>query len=134
MGYNIEISVNMLKQTKFSEIDSIIQGVAEYYDCNNIYSMTEEDGTKKIPRYHCIYVINFLDDNLDKCVKFLKYIRNYKDSYIECVYDNDMYKLLYASSYYLKNVDKDISKKYKKFIHEKQFTPNECLLIQELTN
>ena len=57
MGYNIEISVNILKETKFSEVEKSIEGMAEFYSCDNIYSLTEEDGTKKIPRYHCVYVI-----------------------------------------------------------------------------
>jgi hypothetical protein len=132
MGYNIEISVNMLKETKFSEVENTIQYMAEFYNCDNIYSFTEEDGTKKIPRYHCIYVINFVDDNFDNLIKFLKFIRKYKSSCIECVYDNEVYKLLYASSFYLTGVDKELSKKYKQFIKDKNFTPNETKLLREL--
>ena len=132
MGYNIEISVNMLKETKFSEVENTIQYMAEFYNCDNIYSFTEEDGTKKIPRYHCIYVINFVDDNFDNLIKFLKFIRKYKSSCIECVYDNEVYKLLYASSFYLTGVDKELSKKYKQFIKDKNFTPNESKLLREL--
>ena len=132
MGYNVEISVNMLKETRFSEVESTIQDMANYYNCNSIYSINEEDGTKKIPRYHCVFVINFLDENFASLIKFLKYMRNYKSSYIECIYDNDIYKLLYASSYYLNNVDREVSKKYKKFINDNIFTANEDLLIKEL--
>ena len=46
MGYNIEISVNILKETKFSEVEKSIEGMEEFYSCNNIYSLTEEDVTK----------------------------------------------------------------------------------------
>lgn len=132
MGYNIEVSVNMLKETKFSEVEKTIKDMAEFYSCDNIYSLTEEDGTKKIPRYHCVYVINFMDDNFENFIKFLKFIKKYKSSYIECVYDNDIYKLLYASSFYLKSIDKELSKKYKNFIKDKKFTPNENKLLKEL--
>jgi hypothetical protein len=132
MGYNVEISVNMLKETKFSEVEKTIQGIAEFYSCDNIYSLTEEDGTKKIPIYHCVYVINFVDENFDNLVKFLKFIKHYKSSYIECIYENDVYKLLYASSFYLKSIDKELSKKYKQFIKDKNFTPNETKLLREL--
>jgi hypothetical protein len=113
MGYNIEISVNMLKETKFSEVEKPLQCVAELYNCYNIYSLTEEDGTKKIHRYHCVYVINFVDEKFDNLVKFLKFIKKNKSSYIECIYENDVYKLLYASSFYLNIIDKELSKKYK---------------------
>ena len=95
LGYNIEISVNILKETKFSEVEKSIKGIAEFYSCDNIYSLTEEDGTKKIPRYHCVYVIYFVDDNFDNLIKFLKFIKNFKSSYIECIYKNDICKLLY---------------------------------------
>ena len=132
MGYNIEISVNLLKVTKFSEIENTIRCVAKSYNCNNIYVITEDDGTIKIPRYQCIYVVNFLDENFENLIKFLKFIKKYKSSYIECIYDNDIYKLLYASSFYLKTVDKDLSKKYKQFIKDKNFTPNESKLLNEL--
>ena len=132
MGYNIEISVNLLKVTKFSEIENTIHCVAKSYNCNNIYSITEDDGTKKIPIYQCIYVINFLDEHFENLIKFLKFIKQYKSSYIECIYDNDIYKLLYASSFYLKSIDKELSKKYKQFITDKKFTPNERKLLNEL--
>lgn len=132
MGYNIEVSVNMLKNTNFSEIEMKIKSMAEFYSCDNIYSFTEEDGTIKIPRYHCIYVVNFLDDNFDNLINFLKFIKRHKSSYIECVYENDIFKLLYASSFYLKSIDKELSKKYKQFIKDKHFTPNENKLLSEL--
>ena len=72
MGYNIEVSVNMLKETKFSEVEKTIKDMAEFYSCDNIYSLTEEDGTKKIPRYHCVYVINFMDDNFENFIALSK--------------------------------------------------------------
>ena len=132
MGYNVEISINILKETKFSEVENAIQSVAEFYSCDNIYLLSEEDGTKKIPIYNCIYVINFVDENFDNLIKFLKSIKKNKSSYIECIYENDVYKLLYASSFYLKSIDKELSKKYKQFIKDKNFTPNETKLLREL--
>ena len=47
MGYNIEISVNMLKETKFSEVENTIEDMAKFYSCDNIYSLTEEGWNKK---------------------------------------------------------------------------------------
>jgi hypothetical protein len=132
MGYNVEISINILRETKFSEVENTIQNVAKFYSCDNIYLLSEEDGTKKIPIYKCIYVINFVDENFDNLIKFLKSIKKNKSSYIECIYENDIYKLLYASSFYLKSIDKELSKTYKQFIKDKNFTPNETKLLREL--
>jgi hypothetical protein len=131
MGYNIQISVNIIKETNFFEIERNLKDTAELYNCNSIYVSSEEDGTRKIPRYHCIFEVNFLDENFDNFIKFVKFVKKYRSGYIECIYDNDIYKLIYASSYYLKNIEKDASKNYKKFINDKNFTPNELKLLQE---
>jgi len=133
MGYNIEISVNLRKHSKFSEIESIIQENAELFGSESIYSISEEDGASKIPRYHCIFIINFLDENIENFVKFIKIIKKNKLGYIECIYNNNICnsKLVYASSYYLNNIDKEISIKYKKFINDKKYTINENKLIKE---
>jgi hypothetical protein len=131
MGYNIDISVNMVKEKTFSDIETIIVNTAELYGCENIVSISEEDGTIKIPRYHMIFVINFVEDNFENFIKFIKCIKDYKRCYIESIYNNSINKLLYGSSIYLKNIDKEISNKYKKFIYEKKFTPNENIILKE---
>lgn len=131
MGYNIEISVNMLKETKFSEIEKDIRNIANFYGCYSLYINSEEDGTLKIPKYHCIFFISFLDENFNNFIKFIKVMKKYKSAYIECIYDNDISKLIYVSSSYLKNNDKDLSKKYKQFINEKNFNSNELKIMQE---
>jgi len=133
MGYNIDISVNMVKEKTFSEIETTIVNTAELYGCESAVLISEEDGTIKIPRYHMIFVINFFEDDFENFIKFIKSIKEYKKCYIESVYSNNLKcKLLYASSRYLKNIDNDISNKYKKFIYEKIFTPHENMLIKEL--
>ena len=132
MGYSIEISINMRKETKFSEIENAIYCLAELYNCANIYSMTEEDGTLKIPRYNCIYVIHFLKQNFDNLVKFVKIVKKYKPSYVECVYESENFRLLYASPFYLQSIDKELSKKYNEYIKSNKFSQDELALIQEL--
>jgi hypothetical protein len=133
MGYNVEISVNMLKETKFSELENSIENMAKLHDCESIYSLTEEDGTKKIPRYHYLFVIHFTYEHLDSFLKFIRIIKSQKMGYIECIYDNHIFKLIYASSYYLTNmIDKESSQKYRLFIGSKLFSPQEEKLLKEL--
>lgn len=132
MGYNIEISVNMQKETNFSEMERNIKDMAIFYSCNSLYVSSEEDGTTKIPKYHCIFVVNFLEENFDNFIKFVKFMKICKSTHIECIYyDDNICKLMYASTYYLKNIDKNASKKYKQFINDKNFTPNELKLLRE---
>jgi hypothetical protein len=132
MGYNVEISVNVLKETNFSDFESSIEDIAKSYDCESFYSISEEDGTIKIPRYHCVFVIHFIDENFDNFIKFLRIIRHSKKGYIESIYNNDIHKLLYASSYYLNKIGKENSKKYKNFINNKNFTTQENTLLKVL--
>jgi hypothetical protein len=65
-------------------------------------------------------------------IKFIKIIKSQKKGYIECIYNDLIFKLLYASSYYLKNINKDLSNNYKKFINLKQFTEDESKLLKQL--
>ena len=120
MRYNIEVSVNIIKETKISEIVQNIKDNAKLCECNQIYMLTEEDGTIKIPRYNIIYVILFENDN--NIIKFIKNIKKYKSINIECIYDNNLNKLLYASSFYLMSIDKELSKQYKTFIKDRNFS------------
>ena len=130
MGYTIEISVNVLKEKKITEIEKMISDTAIFYNCNKIYTDSEEDGTLKIPKYHIIIIVNFLDEQIENFDKFVKFIKGYKSTYIECIYNNDKYKLVYASPCYLKNIEKDASQKYKQFINDRNFSPNEFILLQ----
>ena len=132
MGYNIEISVNLLKETKFTEMEEMIEETAKFYNCESVYSFSEEDGTQKIPRYSCVYVIHFFEDNFDNFIEFIRIMKNNCRGYIECVYNNHMFKLIYASSYYLKNIDKDVSQKYKNYIKDRKFSFDETAVLQTL--
>jgi len=124
----VEISVNLLKETKVTELTNNIEDIAVEHNCQSISKVTEEDGTRKIPRCHLVIIIYFIEDDFDHLLAFIKKIKLYKLGYIECIYDN---KLLYASSYYLTNISKDKSQIYTKFLKAKQFTEKEEQLVKE---
>ena len=84
-------------------MEHTILGLAEKYDYESIYSFSETDGTLKIPRYHHIIVVSFLEENLFGFIKFIELMKKYRCVHIESIYNN---KLIYASSYYLTTVDK----------------------------
>ena len=131
MGYIIEVSMNVLKNSNSTEIETIINDTANLYNCDKIYMLSEEDGTIKIPRYHNVFIITFLENNYENLIKFIKYIKHYKQVYIESIYNEISYNLIYASAFYLKNINKDIGKKYKNFIQQGLFTNIEALIIKE---
>ena len=130
MGYNIEISVNLVKETNFSETIQTIEAIANLYYCDKFYTLSEEDGTIKIPRYHYIFVIQFNDENFDNFLKFISIIRKSKKGYIETIYNNEVNKIIYASSFFLTKMGKEASNNYKNFIKNKNFTSQENSVIK----
>jgi len=133
MGYNIEISINILKHNNVSEIKSQIAEFALDLDCSYYYYLYEYEDRIKFPRNQCIMVIHFGDEddsNIFNCVKFLRHIRKIKDLHIECIYDDDVVcRLIYASHYYLKNVEKDKAIKYSKFKKERSYSEEERIIL-----
>lgn len=135
MGYNIEISFNMLKHSNVSELKKYITDYALDLNCDHYYYLYEVEDNNKIPRNHCIIVVNFSDNELFNCSLFLKDVKKMKDIYIECIYEDEIVcKLIYASQYYLTTVDKDKVIKYNKFKRERSLSDNEKLVLEHVTN
>ena len=111
MVYTIEVSVNLMKLKSFGEMESTIQYLAAKCCCESMYNYSEADGTLKIPRYHHIIVVSFLDENIINFIEFIEEIKKLHYVHIECIYTNE---LIYASSYYLTTVDKDCVKNYRR--------------------
>ena len=131
-GYNVEISINLLKETTSSTIESVVRDVAKQNECDHIYAYSDTDGTSKIPRYHYIIVVNFSKDNLENFVHFIKYIKRYNKVHIECIYNDTTSNLIYGSGYYLKTLGKDNAKMYKMFIKNKNFTEEEAYILSNI--
>jgi hypothetical protein len=135
MGYNIEISFNMLKHANVSELKKMITDFALDCCCDHYYYLYELEGKCKLPRNHCIIVVNFEDDEIFNCSTFVKKVRKMKDLYIECIYEDEIRcKLIYASQYYLTTMDKDKVVKYNKFKRERSLSDNEKLILDQITN
>jgi len=134
MGYNIEVSINLMKQTNFSELENMVLFYADKYLCENIYSISEEEGRMKIPRCHQIILITFSNYNFDNLLEFIKQIKKIKQIYLECVYYEEIdTKLIYASSYYLKNIDKNIARKYNTYKRERSYSEEEIRVINVIS-
>jgi hypothetical protein len=136
MGYNIEISFNMLKHANVSELKQLITDLALDCNCNHYYYLYELEGKCKLPRNHCVIVVNFEDNEIFNCSIFVKQVRTMKkDLYIECIYEDEaMCKLIYASQYYLTTMDKDKVIKYNKFKRERSLSDNEKLILDQIAN
>jgi hypothetical protein len=133
MGYNIEVSFSMIKHPNTSEIKREITDLAIEFNCDNYYYLYEMEGNSKIPRNHCVIVINFSDEETFSCSKFLKKLRKTKGIYIECIYDDNIEcNLLYASQYYLTTIDKQNVIKYNKNKRERSLSDNDKTVLEPI--
>jgi hypothetical protein len=111
MGYNIEISFNILKHSNVTELQNNIINLANECLCNSYYNNYEYDNNVKHIRLHSITIVNFDNSEINNFIKFLKNIKSIKGLYIESIYHDDSSIILYASKYYNKEM---ITKEYNK--------------------
>ena len=131
MGYVIEVSIDLLHHINITKLKKEISDLALDYECNDYYYLYEMEGSCKIPRNHCIMVINFDEEQIFNCSYFLKLIKKINKLHIECIYeDNIVCNLLYASKYYQTTMDKDKAIKYNKFKRERGLSDNEKMLLE----
>jgi hypothetical protein len=135
MGYNIEVSINIMKHTNVSELKREITDFALDLNCNHYYYLYEVENKNRIPRNHIIIVVNFDDSEIFNCAYFLKTIKKMKNLHIECIYDDEIAcNLLYASQYYLTTVEKDKVIKYNKNKRERSLSDNDKTILEPVTN
>jgi len=133
MGYNIEISVDMAKHPNFSRFKSEIVDFALDSGCDHYYYLYEMEGGGQRKRNHCIIVVNFEDDEIFNCSKFLKTVKKMKELHIECIYEDSLIcKLIYASQFYQTKMDREKVTRYNKFRRERSLSDNEKLLLNQL--
>jgi len=138
MGYNVEISFPLTNDNN-SITKRIISELAVEKECDHYYYLYEMEGNCKIPRNHCVMIINFNDDFIFHCSEFLKTIKKNKQIIdknlsIECIYEDDIIcKLIYASKYYQTNkMEKDNVIKYNKFKRERSLSDNEKIILDNM--
>lgn len=129
MVFNLEISIPIMNVT--SELEKYIMDIAFNHHSISHYSFSEMENNNFQKRNHMIYVFLFLNNDFKNLENFIKHIRKIKYISIECLYeDNITCKLIYASSYYLSNIDKEKVKLYQK--RKRSYSEDENLLIREI--
>jgi hypothetical protein len=133
MAYTIEISINILKHSNISDIETSLFYIADKYNYDRFYKISETDGTQKIPRYHSITVVSFLKNQIQVLLNFIKEIKKHKYYNIECIYEDDIKtKLIFATNYYLQTIDKANRIDYTLFKRIRSYSEDETLLLQEV--
>ena len=113
MGYTIEISFDIRKQSSFTAFKNRLVEIAESKKCDSWYSLHEMEGGLMVERNHCVITISF--ENYMNCIDFIKLIKPIKKVYIECIYSTSPhFKIIYVSSYYYtKKMSKEGKQIYK---------------------
>jgi len=130
MGYNIEVSFNILKNSRVTNIKNNLESLATNCGCTNIYDDYEFENNIYYKREHCVTSIYFENKNIYNLKKFLEIIKDTKELYIETIYDDDLNYLLYASKYYLiQKMDKRCANAYKINKRERSYSEDEISIL-----
>ena len=73
MGYNIELSFNVLKSGGISELLNKVRSLAEDCLCEDFYEDYEFENKTQFQRRHCIISINFAQEKLNNMIEFLNF-------------------------------------------------------------
>jgi len=132
MGYNVELSFNILKQSSISNFIKSVVDVAENNGCKNYYYNCEFNNDIYQQRNHYVLIFDFENEIFENFLNFIKNIKKIRNLNIEIIYENNNV-ILYASSYYLsKMMDKQIAKNYKKNKRERSYSEDEILVLNEV--
>lgn len=132
MGYNIEVSFNIFKNSNVTELEGYIISIAKTCECNFFYSNCEMEKNLHIQRNHTVITINFDDKNMQQLLKFLNSIKKIKGIYIESIYNENTNGIIYASQYYLTLMDKNSCKTYKLTKRERSYSEDDTLILNEI--
>lgn len=127
MGYNIELSFNILKN---SSLKDSIKFIANECNCDSFYEDYEYEPNAQFKRNHCIMSINFSQNNMNSLLQFLRFIKCRDGLYLELIYDEETSVILYASQYYItQKMNKSIGKVFKKERKERSYSDDENMIL-----
>jgi len=133
MGYNIEVSFNLLKNSNVTEMQQFIISLAKKCNCTFFHSHCEMEKNLGIQRNHVVITVNFENNNMEQLLLFLNNIKKRKKYYIESIYNEENNQLLYASQYYLTIMDKFLSKHYQLNKRTRSYSEDETLILNICT-
>lgn len=133
MGYSIEVSFNILKNSSVTEIKNMIIDGAEECGCDSFYEDYEYDVHTQFKRSHCVMTLIFSNSDITELVRFLRFIRSRCGVCLELIYDDNEYYILYASQYYItQKMDKFYGKTYKKERRERSYSDDENMILKSI--
>jgi len=133
MGYSVELSLEPCKNINPNSLKEFIIEKGKIYNCDNIYHFQEVERSNK--RHKCRHIIcaSFNYADIESLAKFIKVIKNQSNVHIESVYEDEaQFRVIYASSYYLKQMEKEHVKIYKSNKRQRAYSEEEYVLLKSL--
>lgn len=130
----LEISFLLYKAVSLNNIQDTIQNTIEKYNIEKYYLDFEIEDKKRIEQKG-VYTVHFEENklNLLDIVKFLRQIKTIPNVYLECVYrDNISCDIIYASKFYLKNMEKCYQQKYRDNKRTRAYSETEFEILKAI--
>ena len=135
MGYNIELSFNVLKNGSVTELLNKVRACAEDCFCDDFYEDYEFENKTQFQRRHCIMSINFSQDRVNNMIEFLNNIRKREGIYIELIYDETNHSILYASQYFItQKMDKYAAKEFVVQKRKRSYSDDESMILGAISS
>lgn len=133
MGYNIEVSFNVLKNGSVTQMIQTLREYAEEYLCENFCEDFEFENKVQFQRRHCVISVNFSHTKLNNMIEFLSCIKKIRGLYVELIYDEVNYSIVYASQYYItQKMDKFSAKKFKIEKRKRSYSDDENMILKSV--
>ncbi len=133
MGYNIEISFNIIKNGSATELLNEVKSLAEDCQCEDFYEDYEFENKTQFQRRHCLMSINFSYENLANMIEFLDNLKKNNGLYVESIYDDNNKTILYASQYFItQKMDKYLAKKFKTEKRKRSYSDDETMILKSV--
>ena len=118
MGYQIDIAFDMRVVGSVTCLWDELVRKSEENNCEMHYINYEVEGVgRTVRRNHAVMTFIFPSDPT-YIIKFIRFVKEFKDSYIESIScDDHKCVLIYASKKYLSMMDSDCAKRYRKSRH-----------------
>jgi hypothetical protein len=130
MGYNIEFSFNILKNSSITKILEEIKECAKVCQCEDFYEEYEFENKVQFQRRHCLITVKFSQSNIHNMIEFLIQMKKMSGIYIELIYDEDNHSILFASQYFItQKMDKYAAKNFKIQKRKRSYSDDETMIL-----
>jgi hypothetical protein len=135
MGYNIEVSFNVLKNGSVTQLLDKVRDLAEDCLCEDFYEDYEFENKTQFQRRHCIMSVIFSHEKLNNMLEFLNNMKGKEGLHVELIYDDRAHLILYASQYFLtQKMDKYAAKEFKIEKRKKSYSDDENMILSAVSS